>query len=286
MLGKSTKIPAPYCYRCYKNDTYPACKISCAYELEKAIEKLGKENVAAFVTEVIGGATTGAAVPPPEYFQIIRKICDQNEILLITDEVMTGMARTGKWLASNHFNLVPDIIVMGKGLTSGYYPLSAVAAKKPIVDTLFNKGKSFLHAQTFSHHPVGCAAGVATLHYIQKHRLVERCARIGKDFLSKILTLRSHPHIGDIRGIGLLVGVEFIQDKKNKRPFPRKLKYAEQFLASAMEKGLILWWNTGQADGTNGDLVLLAPPYNITRKEISLIHEKMEEVLFEMTKII
>jgi len=285
MLGKNTKVPAPYCYRCYKDETYPACQLNCAHELEKAIEKLGKENVAAFITEVIGGATTGAAVPPPEYFQIIRKTCDQNEILLITDEIMTGAGRTGKWLASDHFKLVPDIIVMGKGLTSGYFPLSALAVKKDVVDPLFKKGKSFLHAQTFSHHPVGCAAGVATLNYIKKHKLVERCARIGKDFLSEISTLRSHPHVGDIRGKGLFLGVEFVQEKNTKKPFLRKQKYVEHFLSKAMEKGLILWWNTSQADGTNGDLILLAPPFIITEREISLVHEKMEEILSEMEKI-
>jgi len=285
MLTRNFKIPAPYCYRCYKDETYPACELKCAYELEAAIKKLGRENVVAFVTEVIGGATTGAAVPPPAYFRIIRKICDQNDVLLITDEVMTGVGRTGKWLASEHFDLVPDIIVLGKGLTGGYNPLSAVASKKEIVDTLFRNGKSFLHAQTFSHHPVGCAAGVATLDYIKKHRLVERCARLGKDLLSETARFLSHPHIGDVRGKGLLIGVEFVKDKKSKKPFPRKQKYAENFLARAMEEGLVFWWNTGQADGQNGDLVILAPPYIIGEKEISVILERMAAVLSEMAKI-
>jgi adenosylmethionine-8-amino-7-oxononanoate aminotransferase len=264
---------------------YPACGLKCAYELDTAIKKLGRENVAGFITEVIGGATTGAAVPPQKYFRAIRKICDQNEVLLITDEVMTGVGRTGKWLASDHFGLVPDIIILGKGLTGGYFPLSAVASKKEIVDVLFDRGKSFLHAQTFSHHPVGCAAGVAALDYIEKHRLVDRCARIGKDLLRKTAAFLSDPHVGDVRGRGLLIGVEFVKDKKSKKPFPRKQKYVENFLARAMEKGLVFWWNTGQADGHNGDLILLAPPYIITDKDIALIHEKMAEVLEEMARI-
>lgn len=285
MLTKNPKIPAPYCYRCYKNEVYPACGLKCAHELDTSIKKLGRENVAGFITEVIGGATTGAAIPPQEYFRVIRKICDRNDVLLITDEVMTGVGRTGKWLASDHFDLIPDIIVLGKGLTGGYFPLSAVASKKEIIATLFEKGKSFLHAQTFSHHPVGCAAGVAALNYIEKHRLVERCAKIGKDLLRKTAAFLSYPQIGDIRGKGLLIGVEFVKDKKNKKPFPRKQKYVENFLARAMEKGLVFWWNTGQADGHNGDLILLAPPYIITDKDIALIHEKMEEVLEEMARI-
>ena len=285
MLTRNPKVPAPYCYRCYKGGTYPACGVACAHELDKAVMKLGKDNVAAFVTEVIGGATTGAAVPPPEYFKVIREICDKNEVLLIADEVMTGVGRTGAWLASDHFHLVPDIIVLGKGLTGGYFPLSAVASKREIVDTLFKKGKSFLHAQTFSHHPVGCAAGVAALGYVQKRRLVERCARVGKDFLKTISGLRSHPHVGDVRGKGLLVGVEFVQDKESRTPFPRRRQYAEKLLAKAMDKGLVLWWNTGQADGVNGDLVLLAPPYTVASKDIALIRDKMEDVLSEMDKI-
>jgi len=285
LLIKVPKIPAPYCYRCYRDETFPACGLKCAHELEAAIKKLGQENVAAFVTEVIGGATTGASVPPQGYFDIIRKTCDRNKVLLIADEVMTGVGRTGKWLASDHFKLVPDIVVLGKGLTSGYFPLSAVASKKEIVDTIFAKGESFLHAQTFSHHPVGCAAGLANLSFLQAHRLVERCARIGKDVLEKASTFVSHPHIGDIRGRGLLIGIEFVRDKKNRKPFPRNRKYVEQFLASAREKGLIFWWNTGQADGRNGDLIILAPPYIITDKDIALIHEKMEETLADMSEI-
>jgi adenosylmethionine-8-amino-7-oxononanoate aminotransferase len=286
MLAESVKIPAPYCYRCYRGESYPGCRVRCAGELEKAVRKLGKENVAAFVTEVIGGATTGAAVPPPEYFPLIREICDRNEILLVADEVMTGMGRTGKWLASDHFDLVPDILVLGKGLTGGYFPLSAVAAGKSLVDVLFRKGTSFLHAQTFAHHPVGCAAGVAVLEYIRKNRLIGRCARAGKEILLGLSPFLSHPHIGDIRGKGLLIGIEFVKDQKSKEPFPRKRMYAEKFLAEARRKGLVLWWNTGQADGVNGDLVLVAPPFNISGRDIGVLRKKLGEVLSAMEKII
>jgi adenosylmethionine-8-amino-7-oxononanoate aminotransferase len=285
MLTGGPKVPAPYCYRCYKRETYPSCGVACAHELEKTIKKLGRENVAAFVTEVIGGATTGAAVPPPDYFKVIRKICDKNEVLLIVDEVMTGVGRTGAWLASDHFRLSPDIIILGKGLTGGYVPLSAVAARPEIVAVLFQKGKSFLHAQTFSHHPVGCAAGVAALDHIRERRLVERCARMGKDLLRSISALSSHSHVGDVRGQGLLVGVEFVEDKASKKPFPRRRQFAEKLLAGAMDKGLVLWWNTGQADGINGDLILLAPPYSVTGKDIALIRDKMEDVLSEMERL-
>ena len=279
LLSESPKIPAPYCYRCFWEEEYPSCGLKCAYELEKEILKLGKENVSAFLTEVIGGASTGASVPPPEYFQIVRDICDQYEVLLIVDEIMTGAGRTGKWLACHHFDFKPDIIVMGKGLTGGYFPLSALGVRKDIVDSLYRNGRNFLHAQTYSHHPVGCAAGLSTLSFIKKNKLVEQCSKMGQILLEELSSLIPHPNIGDIRGQGLLLGVEFVKEKQGKKPFSRKEKYVEHFVSKAMEKGLIIWPNIGHADGTNGDLVLIAPPLIITQKEIVEIVDKLREIL-------
>jgi len=285
LLSESIKIPAPYCYRCSWKEKFPACKMKCAHELEKSILKSGKENVSAFIVEVIGGASTGAAVPPVDYFQIVRKICDKYEVLLIVDEIMTGVGRTGKWLAFHHFDLVPDLIVLGKGLTGGYFPLSALVVKKEIVDSLYKKGKSFIHAQTYSHHPVGCAAGLATLSYIKKNSLVDKSLIMGDALLKELSPLISHPHVGDIRGKGLLLGIEFVQEKKSKKPFPRKRKYVEEFLSKAMDKGLILWSNTGLADGMNGDLILLAPPFIISQEEISQIFNVLRDILFKMKSL-
>lgn len=285
LLIESHKIPAPYCYRCHWEKEYPACRMTCARELQRTIKRLGPETVSAFITEVVGGSSTGAALPPPEYFEIIREICDRNDVLLVVDEVMTGAGRTGKWLASHHFNLVADIVVMGKGLTSGYFPLSAVAAKRELVDAIFERGHNFLHAQTFAHHAVGCAAGLATFDYLRRHDLVAACARSGLALLEKLSGLRAHPHVGDIRGKGLLIGIEFVKDKKTRAPFPRKDMYVERFLAKALEQGLVLWPNVGHADGTNGDLVMVAPPFIIKNKEISLISEKIASTLAKMEKI-
>jgi adenosylmethionine-8-amino-7-oxononanoate aminotransferase len=285
MLMESVMIPAPYCYRCFWSEVYPSCKIKCAYELEKSIKKLGEENVSAFLTEVIGGASLGAAVPPPEYFRIIQRICEDYGILLIADEVMTGVGRTGKWLACHHFDLAPDIIVMGKGLTSGYFPLSALAVKKNISDLIHEKGKSFLHFQTFAHHPVGCSTGLVTLNYIKNHNLLERCSKMGICLLEELSSLGTHPQVGDIRGKGMLIGIEFVQEKKTKKPFPRQLKYAENFTSKALKKGLVLWPNSGQADGVNGDLILVAPPFIIGQNEISQILHLLRETLSEMKSI-
>lgn len=224
-------------------------------------------------------------MPPPEYFSAIRKICDQNEILLIVDEIMTGIGRTGDWLACHHFDLKPDIIVMGKGLASGYIPLSAVAVPREIVDTIYRKNRSFMHAQTFAHHPVGCAAGIATLDYIKNNNLLKKCNTVGTLLKDTLSSLSSNSDVGDIRGKGLLIGIEFVQDKNAKTPFPRELCYTEKFVDNSIKKGLVVWPNVGHADGINGDLILLAPPFIIEQEEVSLLNRVLSETLEEMKKL-
>lgn len=281
LLSESHMIPAPYCYRCYCHKEYPSCQIECAYELEKMISTLGKQKVSAFLTEVIGGSSTGAAVPPPEYFSIIRRICDEYEVLLIADEILTGAGRTGRWLACQHFGLAPDIIVMGKGLTSGYFPLSALGVTVEIVESIFRKGRSFIHAQTFAHNPLGCVVALTTLDYIKNNNLMERCNEEGKSLLDSLSSLRDHLHVGDIRGKGLLIGIEFVLERESKKPFSRKKRFTENFVVKALEKGLVLWPNTGHANGVDGDLVLLAPPFIIGQEEISQILMILRETLSE-----
>ena len=284
LLLKSARIPAPYCYRCPWGLSPRGCGVKCAHELERAIERIGRSKVAAFIGEVIGGSSTGASVPPAGYWRTVRKICDRNDVLLIADEVMTGIGRTGKWLACHHYGLVPDIIVLGKGITSGYFPLSAVAAHAALLEPVFRQGKNFLHAQTFAHHPVGCAAGLATIAYLKDHGLVARSARTGKRLADKLSELLKHPHVGDVRGKGLLIGIEFIRDKKKKTPFPREKKYVEAFVAEALDRGLVLWPNIGQADGRNGDLVMIAPPFIIGDDEASEMLGKIESTLAAMER--
>jgi adenosylmethionine-8-amino-7-oxononanoate aminotransferase len=159
-----------------------------------------------------------------------------------------------------------------------------VAAKKGLLDPIQKKGKSFLHAQTFAHHPVGCATGLATLNYLNDHDLIPRCAQVGTRLKRNLLGLIDHPHVGDVRGKGLLIGVEFVKSKKKKTPFPREKKYVEAFIAEALGRGLVLWSNIGHADGTNGDLVMVAPPFVIQEGEISEIRDKIESTLAEMER--
>ena len=269
-----TMIPAPYPYRCEAGS--PAMT---AEALEAAILKEGADTVAAFIAEPVGGSSTGGSVPPKDYFKRVREICDKHDILFIADEVLSGAGRTGKWAAMEHFGVVPDIMTMGKGLSGGYVPLSAVLASRKVIDPIAKGSGAFKHAQTFSHSPAICAAGLAAVRHIKKHKLVARCAAMGAVLHRKIAALRDLPAVGDVRGLGLLAGVEFVADKKTKAPFPRALKFAEAFVAAAQDAGLIVWPNTGHADGENGDLVMLAPSFIVTEAEIDEIVARFKTAL-------
>ena len=262
------QIPAPYAYRCACGGNPPHCPACSGSALEAAIVREGPDTVAAFIVEPVGGSSTGASVPPPSYFARVHEICDRHDVLLVADEVLVGAGRTGTWSAMEPFGVTPDLMVLGKGIAGGYAPLAAVLAPERIVAELARGSGAFNHAQTFSHHPVLCAAGAATIRYIRAHRLVERCAAMGSIFHGELDALRALPHVGDVRGRGLLAGVEFVADVETREPFPRAARFAERFTRAALDAGLIVWPNTGHANGTDGDLVMLAPPFVITREEI------------------
>ena len=268
------RIPAPYGYRCECGGAVSSsrraaeCPVCSGSGLDAAIQQLGAENVAAFIAEPVGGSSTGHSVPRPDYFRRVREICDRHEIMFIADEVLVGAGRTGTWSAMEPYGVVPDIMIFGKGITGGYAPLSVVATSRKLLDPIARGSGALLHAQTFSHHPVLAAAGLAAVRYIKKHGLVEQCRQMGEVFHRKLAPLTELPFVGDVRGRGLLAGIEFVQDKGSRAPFPRKLKFAETFGEEALAAGLMTWPNMGQADGTNGDLSCLAPPFVIEESEI------------------
>jgi adenosylmethionine-8-amino-7-oxononanoate aminotransferase len=265
------RIPAPYAYRCDCGGSPPSCDACSGAALEQAIVREGADTVAAFIAEPVGGSSTGASVPPPDYFRAVREICDRHEVLLVADEILVGAGRTGTWSAIDAYGVAPDVAVYGKGIAGGYAPLAAVVAPQRIVDVLARGAGALVHAQTFSHHAVSCAAGAATIRYLRRRRLVERCAEIGPLFHRKLDALRSLPHVGDVRGRGLLAGVEFVEDKETGSPIPRAAHFAESFASAALDAGLGVWPNVGQANGTDGDLVMLAPPFVIEEPEIDEI---------------
>jgi adenosylmethionine-8-amino-7-oxononanoate aminotransferase len=209
----------------------------------------------------------------------VREICDENDVLFIADEVLVGAGRTGTWSGIDAFDVAPDIAVYGKGIAAGFAPLAAVVAPHRIVDVLAQGSGALMHAQTYSHHPVSCAAGAATLRYLREHKLVERCAEIGPVFHRKLDALRSLPHVGDVRGRGLLAGVEFVEEKETRMPFPRAAHFAESFATAALEVGLIVWPNVGQANGVDGDLVMLAPPFVIQEGELDEVVTKFGDAM-------
>ncbi|MDE2236920.1 MAG: aspartate aminotransferase family protein, partial [Elusimicrobia bacterium] len=272
-------LPAPYAYRCgcAGRKDCPACSGSA---LEQVLLKEGPETVAAFIAEPVGGSSTGASVPRPDYYRAIREICDRHEVLFIADEVLTGAGRTGRWLAMEHYApALPDILTMGKGVSGGYAPLSVLLSGRRIIDAIAEGSGAFKHAQTFSHVPSSCAVGLAAVRHIKKNGLVARAARTGELLQRKLSALKDLPAVGDVRGLGMLAGVEFVADAKTKRPFPRALRFAETFTARALEAGLVIWPNVGQADGENGDLAMIAPPFIITEAELDELVSRFSQAL-------
>jgi adenosylmethionine-8-amino-7-oxononanoate aminotransferase len=263
LLTEFPRIKAPDAYR------HPGCSACTGEMLEEEILKQSPDTVAAFIAEPIIGSSAGAVVPTQEYYSRVSEICRKYDVLFIADEVMAGMGRTGKWFSFQHYDFIPDILVTGKGINGGVVPLSGLVARREIVDQLAAGSGYFNHAQTYSHTPVTCAAGVATLRYLKKHKLVERAAEMGEVLAERLQELREYRVVGDIRGKGLMWAVEFVEDRKTKKPFARTEKFAERFTDAAFQNGVILWPNVGHVDGTNGDLVMIAPPFVVTDEEIA-----------------
>jgi adenosylmethionine-8-amino-7-oxononanoate aminotransferase len=273
-------IDAPYPYRVTPD---PAA-------LERAILDAGPQNVAAFIAEPIGGSSTGASRPAPEYFARVRELCDRYGILFICDEVLTGAGRTGTYFAIEHFRMpdggpvIPDVITMGKGLNGGYAPLSAFLTKQKIVETIAAGSGAFMHAQTYSHNPLAAAAALAVQRYLDEHELVRRAAQLGPHLGARLETLRTNDTpgaalIGDIRGTGMLWAIEFVANRTTKAPFPRDRKLAEAIVTRARDNGLVLWPNVGHADGANGDLIMIAPPFIIDEREIDELVDRLRTTL-------
>ncbi len=288
-------IPPPYCYRCPFGATYPTCdpstgsghRLACAKALEAEILRQGPERVAAFIAESVSGATLGAVAPPEGYWPLVRQICDRYGVLLIADEVMAGFGRTGRWFAIEHFGVQPDVITMGKGVTGGYFPLSVTAVRGADVERIRQVHGDFVHGGTFSHHAVGAAAGLAVLRYLQKNDLVTASAAKGKMLGEKLsAALGELPYVGDVRGIGLLWGVEFVADQATKAPFPPAARFARRVADVAFEKGLIVYPTAGCADGVSGDLVLIAPPFIITEAQMDEVARFLREAVLEISGIL
>ena len=219
--------------------------------------------MAAFIGEPIAGATLGAVVPPAGYWPRVRAICDRYGILLIVDEVMTGMGRTGRWLAIEDWGITPDVMCLGKGVSGGYLPLSVTAVRGDMVE-LYGRNRAISTAVTFSHQPSTAAAGVATLDYLEKHNLIAHAQQVGIAGNKLHEAFDTHLHVGDIRGRGLMWGLELGARKRRKQPFPPSMHLANRVFEQAFERGLIVYVMSGCADGVAGDHVMVSPPLVVT----------------------
>ncbi len=246
-----------------------------AAELEAKILELGPETVAAFVAETVVGATAGALAPVGDYLKRIRAVCDRYGVLLILDEVMSGMGRTGHLFACDEDGVAPDIIAIAKGLGAGYQPIGAMIASTRIYDTIVGGSGFFQHGHTYVAHVAACAGALAVQRVIQEEHLLDNVKERGEQ-LRQLLREKfsDHPHVGDVRGRGLFVGVEFVQDRSSKAAFDPRLKVYAQLKASGMRHGLLTYPSGGTVDGVRGDHVLLAPPFICTETDIEVIGER------------
>lgn len=255
------KVPAPY----------PERDPQAAWELERVIEEQGEENIAAFIVEPIGGASAGALVPSQEYLRIIRQICDEHDVLLIADEVMAGFGRTGRFFAIEHYDVIPDILVGGKGLGSGYIPLGAIIAREEIVETLRKGSGRFVHGFTYQGNPLACAVGLEVIKIIQEEDLVHNAQVMGAYLLEQLKRLsKEHELISDVRGKGLLLALELGRDIATEER-PLSMALAE----IAFQQGLILY----PRNSLEHDHLLIAPPLIIREDEADLLLELLEGAL-------
>ncbi|HHP7233981.1 MAG TPA: aspartate aminotransferase family protein [Desulfobacterales bacterium] len=267
MLAPSVHIPAPYCLRCHYHLDYPSCELRCAWALDDAIRLEGPQTISAFIAEPICGSTVGAVVPPFEYYKVISDICITHGIHFILDEVMTGMGRTGKWFAAEHYDVAPDMVVLGKGLSGGYLPLSAVGCRREHVAAIRRQAGNFIHGHTFSHHAVAAAAGLKVVQILETENLIERAAKLGKHLEAALQPLERNPHVAEIRGKGLMWSVELVQDKRDLKPYPRSGRVAERMFEHLFAAGVITYPCAGFVNG-DGDAVMIGPPFIITEAEL------------------
>jgi adenosylmethionine-8-amino-7-oxononanoate aminotransferase len=283
-LGRFRHVSAAYPYRAGEpgaNALGDAGEL--AEELDRAIDAAGPGTVAAFVAEPIVGATLAAAVPPDDYWPAIAEVCWRHGVLLIADEVMTGFGRTGRWFGLDHWGVRADILVGAKGATSGYFPFGLVAASGVVRDAVM-AGGGFVHGFTYSHHVVGSAVAAEVLRILETEGLVEASEEKGERLRTLLeARLAGHPNVGEIRGRGLLLGVELVADRETREPFPRSEKLTERVLRAGRDAGVLLYSGTGLADGTNGDAIVLGPPFVVTDEELVAIADRLTAAIEQAT---
>ena len=271
-------LELPFCHLCpYEKEPHD-CNLFCANYLQKMINRYGSENVSAVICEPITGASGAGITPPDGYFERIQQICRDNDILFILDEVITGFGRTGKYFAAEHWNLEPDVIIFGKGVSSGYVPLSGIIVSRHIYQEMAERGVNFSTGHTFGGNPLAAANALAVIDYMKKHDVVKNAAEKGRVLERALKEMMGRSRmVSDVRGKGLLWGVEFSRDKTGKNVFDPEDKITDRVVKACFSRGLIVYPSFGYIDGISGDSILISPPLIKHEKEIYLLVELLEE---------
>jgi adenosylmethionine-8-amino-7-oxononanoate aminotransferase len=281
LLMPATHVSPCYAYRERRTDETPeAYGLRLATELEAAILQIGAERVIGFVAETVGGATAGVVMPVPGYFRAVREVCDRHGVLLILDEVMCGMGRTGSLHACEQEGVVPDILTVAKGLGGGYQSIGAVLAHDRIVSAMREGSGFFQHGHTYLGHPVACAAALAVQQVMARDRLVAQAATLGQHLERTMRAVWSdHRHIGDIRGRGLMWGIELVADRASKAPFDPAHRLHARIKQQAMQRGLMVYPMGGTVDGRQGDHVLIAPPFIASTAQLDEVVQRLDAAI-------
>ncbi|EDL66024.1 aspartate aminotransferase family protein [Bacillus sp. SG-1] len=276
-VGDWPAVEPPYCYNCPFGKTYPQCNVQCARQLETVIRRIGEGNVAAFIAEPVIGAAGGAIDAPKEYFKIVKEICEKYDVLLISDEVMTGCGRTGTFLAMDQWGVRADIVALGKGLSAGYAPIAAALMSKEVLEPILKGSQVIMSGHTFSGNPLSSAAALAVLKLIKSEKLIEGVHGKGKYLRKKLNELRkNYSFIGEVRGKGLLLGIEFSRSVAGKTI---DSAFTTMVVEEAKKEGLLLYPAAAGLDGRSGSAILIAPPLTITTDELDELIVRLKRTL-------
>ncbi|OMQ07991.1 aspartate aminotransferase family protein [[Flexibacter] sp. ATCC 35103] len=279
-------IPPSYPYRKPNEMSDEEYAIMSAGELEKCLLETGPETVAAFIAEPVVAAALGAVVPTKGYFEEIRKVCDKYGILFVADEILTSFGRLGTNFGMERFGITPDIIAAGKGISGGYYPLSAVIAHEKVASEFEKRKIPFLGGHSFACNPVGAAIGSFIIDYVEENNIVENSFKMGEIFIDKLQRLYRHEIVGDIRGMGLYLGIEFVEDRTTKLPFAKEMNISKRIVDKAFEKGVVIYLGKGSFDGLSGDHITISPPLIINEEQIEVIVQAIDLSIAEVLESI
>ncbi|MGE6626883.1 aspartate aminotransferase family protein [Bacillus pumilus] len=283
LLEKNPVLSSPYSYRSWLPKEEGKQVEWYVQEFKTVIQRIGKERIAAFIAEPIVGASGAALVPPDGYFEAMKRVCEENDILMIADEVMTGFGRTGKMFAMEHWGVVPDIMVLGKGMSAGYSPIAAAVSADHVIAPILSGSGSVMAGHTYSGNPLSAAVSLAVIRYMKKHQLPDRADLSGRYLMNALKELQTnHFIIGDVRGKGLLIGIEFVADRLSKTPFPAHAQMTHLVVETAKQNGLLVYPASAGEDGLGGAAVMIAPPLSITQQEMDELIQLFEQTITQV----